>query len=65
MTARTILRLAVLPILVSWRAPVHSQEVSAAEAKEEFVNAWATPAKPATFKSRRLLYGEIALNEDG
>ncbi len=64
MVTRTMLRLAVLPILVGWWAPVHSQEVPAAEAKEEFVKTRATPAKPATFKSRRLLYGKIALNED-
>ena len=64
MVGRTFLRLAVLPILVAWRAPVHSQEVPVAEAKEESVKTGATPAKPATFKSKRLLYGKIALNED-
>lgn len=64
MTARTILRLAVLPILVGWWAPVHSQDVSATETKQESVKIGTTPAKPATFKSRRLLHGKIALNED-
>lgn len=65
MVARTILRLAVLPILVSWWAPVHAQQAPAAEAKEESAKTRATPVKPATFKSKRLLYGKIALNEDG
>ena len=64
MVARTILRLAVLPIFVSWCAPVHLQEAPAPEVKEESAKTRATPAKPATFKSKRLLYGKIALNED-
>jgi hypothetical protein len=64
MVGRTFLRLAVFPIVVGGWAPVHAQEAPAAETKEDLVKTGATSAKAATFKSKRLLHGKIALDED-